>query len=291
MQYGSLFRINSREESYLSANIKVIFMDIDGTLRNSNRKLTKRTINAVKKIQSLGINVILCSGRSRNHTQNVSKQVGASRFIISSNGADVYDYEKHKSIYNTFIENQACIQMYNVATQNNLRFIMNVDDVRYVTDSQDQDEMDRILNSTMEEFLKNHNVAQCILLDKDFNKMKRLQDEIEGIDSICAINKSKSLIFDDEPIDHKRTYFDLVSTKTSKGNAIKKMCEYLGVSLDQAMAFGDSVNDVQMFEVVGWPVVMGNASDDIKKLGKVIADTNDNDGVAQILERLYENRA
>lgn len=280
----------NKKETYENNNlkkIKVVFIDIDGTLRNSKRELSTKTIETVKKIQSLGINVILCSGRNRNHTQNVSKCVGASEYIISSNGADVYDFKNNKEIYNSFIDKKSCKEIYKIANINNLRFIMNVDNGRYVTDEQDKKENDIILNEEIESFLERKNVAQCVLLDKDFYKIKRIQKEIESIENICAINKSKSLIFENEPIDKKRTYLDLVSNNTSKGNAVQQMCKYLNISLDEAMAFGDSVNDISMLQIVGLPIVMGNATEEIKKYGKIIADSNDNNGVAKALEMLY----
>ena len=78
---------------------KIIFTDIDGTLRNSKRELTKRTISAVKKVTKKGILVVLCSGRSQKYTANVSKECGASQYVITSNGANIYDYEKDKDLY------------------------------------------------------------------------------------------------------------------------------------------------------------------------------------------------
>ena len=76
--------------------IKAIFIDIDGTLRDSDRNLSSRTINAVKKVTDKGILVILCSGRPRRYTEQISKECFASKYIITSSGGNIYDYVENK---------------------------------------------------------------------------------------------------------------------------------------------------------------------------------------------------
>ena len=75
---------------------KAIFIDIDGTLRNSNKKITKNTINAIKNTVQKGILVVLCSGRPKKYTEEISREVGASSYIITSNGGVIYDYNKNE---------------------------------------------------------------------------------------------------------------------------------------------------------------------------------------------------
>ena len=75
---------------------KWVFSDIDGTLRNSERKITERTKESIKKLRNNNVGIILCSGRPRHEVEEVSKECGASRYIISSNGAEVYDYISKK---------------------------------------------------------------------------------------------------------------------------------------------------------------------------------------------------
>ena len=62
---------------------KVIFIDIDGTLRDNNKKISDRTIDAIENITKKGIFVILCSGRPRKYTENLSRQCKASKYIIT----------------------------------------------------------------------------------------------------------------------------------------------------------------------------------------------------------------
>lgn len=272
----------------LLKNAKIAFIDIDGTLRNSNRELENRTIESVKRVVEAGLIVVLTSGRSRTHTENVSKECGASQFVISSNGAEVYDYKRQIEIYLNDIPSKDLICIYKIAEKNNIRMIMNAQKYRFVTHEIDKGENEILLEEDITQFVTKNSIAQCILLDKDFYKMKKLENKIESINDVIAINKSKSLMYPDEPIDKRRTYYDLVKEGTSKGKAIITLANYLNIDISETIGIGDSQNDISMFETVKIPIVMGNANEELKRMGKIVTDTNDNFGVAQILDVIYE---
>ena len=91
---------------------KAIFVDIDGTLRDNNRQLSQKTIDTVKKVTDKGILVILCSGRPRKYTEEVSKMCCASKYIITSNGGNIYDYEENRVIYSYIMNKEAILKLY-----------------------------------------------------------------------------------------------------------------------------------------------------------------------------------
>lgn len=76
------------------------------------------------------------------------------------------------------------------------------------------------------------------------------------------------------------------SLKASKENAVAALCKEMNVPLENVMVFGDDFNDIGLFNLCGWPVAMGNAIDELKMRSKEITETNNNDGVAIILEKL-----
>ena len=77
-------------------NIKAIFIDIDGTLTNSKREVTTVTKEAIKRIINMGIKVVICSGRGNKYVQNKAKEANTSQYIITSNGAQIYDFNERK---------------------------------------------------------------------------------------------------------------------------------------------------------------------------------------------------
>lgn len=80
----------------------------------------------------------------------------------------------------------------------------------------------------------------------------------------------------------------ITSEKASKETAVTLLCESLSVPLEKVIVFGDDYNDIGLFRICGWPVAMGNAISYLKEISKEITDTNDNDGVAKVLERLVQ---
>ena len=112
---------------------KTIFIDIDGTLRNDEKKVTKESIEAVKLAVKNGYQIVLCSGRSREHCVNVSKECGASNYIINSNGAEGYDYQNQKVIYQDLFSNKDKLALWNFAQKYNLEVAFNCGKIRYIT--------------------------------------------------------------------------------------------------------------------------------------------------------------
>ena len=98
-------------------------------------------------------------------------------------------------------------------------------------------------------------------------------------------NESKRL--KDQSIKHSKNYYcDINSKNISKGKAVEEVCKYLNISKDEVMAIGDGENDVSMFKIAKYSVAMKNALEYVKKEAKVIADSDDEDGAAKVLEEL-----
>ena len=267
---------------------KVVFIDIDGTLRNDLGEISRRTKEAVRRAVESGIIVIICSGRPVRSTVEVSKKCFASEFIITSNGAYGYNYKENKCMFKNKMEKQACLKLYELAKKNNVNFIMNTEKGRFCTKKKNN-ETDYLLNEQIEEFLEKTDVMQCLLHDSSFEKIRDLKPYVEKIENVGIKNQSKSLTDPNKnPLSY--TYFDIADEKTSKGFGVKKMCEALNIDVKDAISIGDDYNDVSMFEQTGLSVVMGNANDEVKSKAKYKTLDNNKDGVAVFLEELIKNK-
>lgn len=266
---------------------KVVFIDIDGTLRNDLGEISRRTKEAVRRAVESGIIVIICSGRPVRSTVEVSEKCFASEFIITSNGAYGYNYKENKCMFKNKMEKQACLKLYELAKKNNVNFIMNTEKGRFCTKKKNN-ETDYLLNEQIEEFLEKTDVMQCLLHDSSFEKIRDLKPYVEKIENVGIKNQSKSLTDPNKkPLSY--TYFDIADEKTSKGFGVKKMCEALNIDVKDAISIGDDYNDVSMFEQTGLSVVMGNANDEVKSKAKYKTLDNNEDGVAVFLEKLIKN--
>ncbi|HCC04640.1 MAG TPA: hypothetical protein DEP51_07350 [Clostridiales bacterium] len=266
--------------------IKAIFIDIDGTLRDSDRNLSSRTINALKKVTDKGILVILCSGRPRKYTEQISRECFASKYIITSSGGMIYDYEENKVLYVNEMNKEALIKLYEIANPEDVRYIMNVGEGRVVNKVKHADQEIQ-LDEDIKDFVYNNPVIQCTIADSDFDKIKNLIPKINKVKNVEIKNRHKSLL-DDKFKDDKTVFCDIANINSNKGNAVKKLLEILNISKEDTIAIGDDNNDLSMFEQVGYRVAVDNAIDIVKEKADEITLSNDDDGVAVYLEKLLE---
>lgn len=268
--------------------IKAIFIDIDGTLRNSERELSIKTINTIKKVTENGILVILCSGRPRKYTEKISRECFASKYIITSSGGNIFDYEQNKVLYINKMDKEAIMKLYEIANPADVRFIMNVGEGRVVNKVKHPDQEIK-LGEDIRSFVYNNDVVQCTIADSDFDKIKNLIPKLEQVENVEIKNRHKSLL-DIKFKDDKTIFCDIANIDCNKGTAIKKLLEILNIKKEEAIAIGDDNNDLSMFEQVGYKVAVANAIDIVKEKADEITLSNDDDGVAVFLEKLLENR-
>lgn len=266
--------------------IKAIFIDIDGTLRDSNKNLSRNTIEMIRRVSQKGILVVLCSGRPRKYTEDLSRECFASKYIITSNGANIYDYEQDKILYVNKMNKEAVIELYKIANPEGVRFIMNAGESRVVNKLKYPDQEQK-LEGSIEDFVHNNDVVQCTIADSDFDKIKNLIPKIEKVENVEIKNRHKSLL--DIRFKKAETVFcDVANINSNKGIGVKKLLEILGIKKEETIAIGDDNNDLSMFEQVGYKVAMGNAIDSVKEKADEITLSNDEEGVAVYLQKLLE---
>ena len=263
---------------------QAIFVDIDGTLRDNQRNLSQKTIDTVKKVTDNGTLVILCCGRPRKYTEEVSRQCFASQYIITSNGGNIYDYQKNKNLYVNIMNKEAIIKLYELANQVNARFIMNVGEGRVVSEVRHPDQEIQ-LEENIKDFVYQNDVVQCTIADYDFDKIKNLIPEIEKVEHVEIKNRHKSLINPNYPKNNS-IYCDIANMESNKGNGVEKLCQILNLDLKNVIAIGDDFNDISMFEKVGYSVAVDNAHENVKKRVNEITLSNEDNGVAVFLDKM-----
>lgn len=267
--------------------IKAIFIDIDGTLLNSKREITTNTKVAIEKCIKKGIKVILASGRSRAITLEYQQLAGASPYIISSNGADVYDIEKDIEICSTPVDKETVNKIFNFSQQNSYKININYNFELVMNKMFYPDEKDNV--KTEEEIyniINKEKIVQCVVANKDIEKMIKFKQYLkESLFGVKIENESKKLKdMNLKPSNHY--YCDITSLGAAKGSAIKKLCKYLDIEKSEIIVIGDGENDVSMFELTDNSVAMGNATVEVKEKANYITSSNDEDGVAKVLEKV-----
>ena len=137
-------------------------------------------------------------------------------------------------------------------------------------------------------FVYKNDVVQCTIADSDFDKIKNLIPKIEEVENVEIKNRHKSLL-DAKFKDDKTIFCNIANIDSNKGNAVKKLLEILNIKKEETIAIGDDINDLSMFEQVGYKVAVSNAIDIVKEKTDEITLSNDEDGVAVFLNKLLED--
>lgn len=261
-------------------NKKIIFIDSDGTLRDSNGEISERVKKAIQENRKKGNKIIISTSRPRYQILKVMEEVLADDIVISSNGSEIYDSKNKKIIFNSFIEYDELIKLVEYAYLKDIRLILTMDDYDYVTKDIRNSNQKLLNKNDYKNELINCNVKQCMFIDKNSNEIFKLKDILSKNDKLNIVDESN------EKSKCCEKWFSIVNSNCSKGNAIKILIKYLNVPIENTIAIGNDKNDISMFEVAGLSVAVANASEDIKNKVDYITLSNDEDGVALFLESL-----
>ena len=264
-------------------NIKIIFIDIDGTLTNSKRCLEEVNKDAILKITNKDIYVVLCSGRTNQYVCDLSKQANASCYAISCNGALVYDYQRDKDIFNSNLNLQEVTTLWNYCLENHLGFIINTKEMRYGNHYLHNVKENGIKPIHSINEINNIDIYQIVITSSDEPKMNELKTMVNEIPSLFMANISTRFV------DNLTVYFfDIVNVDINKGQAIKHLLNYLNIKKEESVCIGDHINDYQMFNEVGFKVAMKNANKELIKQADYVTLSNDENGVAHFLNNFIE---
>ncbi len=267
--------------------IKAVFIDIDDTLLTSNREITKETKDAIEKCIKKGIKIILASGRSRKEAIDYQKEFKTSPYIISSNGASCYDITENKEIYNESINKNIVLDLLKYSNENNYKIKLNYKDRLVLNQSFYPDEKDKELpKEELEKIAQKEEVVQCVVSNRELEKMQEFKKYLEENFTEIKIENESKRLKNPELKPSKNYYCDITSKKVSKGNAVKNICEYLKIDTNDIITIGDGENDISMFEVTPNSVAMENAVPQAKQKSKYQTLSNDENGVAIVLEKI-----
>ena len=264
------------------SNIKIIFVDIDGTLVTSDKIVTENTKKAIARAVEKGIYIVLISGRDSFHTILKSKEAYASNIIIACNGAEIYDYHNDKLIFIDKIPSEKVKTILDFCDNNGIELLAKSINGRFVNKFVSEKEEEKVLGKNLEtvEGYNNINFTQLVMISNNQEVIKKSVDLISEL-GLVITNYSSSFL-EQKPVNRYR--LDINNSNINKQTAVTKLLEYLNINKEDSMCFGDFVNDIGMFEAVGFKVAMGNACDELKEKADFVTKTNNEDGIAYVLD-------
>ncbi len=260
-------------------NIKIIFIDLDGTLLNNNGQFTQFTRDIIKKTADNDIYVVICSGRSNSDMIKKSQDICASPIVISSNGSMIFDYKKNKKIYESSISSDIINELWNYSISNNINITFNGTYKRFKSI---YSKKDGVIITNIKQI--DENITQ-IVADSYLNSSIQQLKDIALSHNEIEVKNFGHQIFNNTEINEQGYELDIVNKNNNKGIAINRLLEYLHLNKENAICFGDQMNDSPMFESCKISVAMENGAQELKRIATYITSTNDDDGVAKFIEK------
>ena len=264
---------------------KILYIDCDGTLKNDKGEIDIRTKNAISKFIGLGNDVVLCTGRPRYYASKIAKQINCNGYLITSNGAEVYDNINKNVLKIKPITTEDFMKIYTYTQSNNIRIVAVSENKEFVTKSVRNDSQYLLPNNNREvkKLIQKNAIKQIKIIGSSKEKIQSAKNKLLRMsDTITVVNESDR---------KEEIWVTLGNAKTSKGSAMKFLTNYLNVNQKDTIAIGNDYNDISMFEVAGTSVAMENAEKSIKQKVDEITLSNNENGVAIYLEKIIKNNA
>lgn len=263
--------------------MKPIFIDVDGTLRNSQQEITTATKDALLLAVQKNYEPILCTGRPREYALELCIQL-QSHYLIYNSGAGIYDCQTQTVLYEDTIEPKSIIDLYELIQNKDVNFILAYDGSNHHYSLGTLAQYETLTLNMLRTILDAHKIQQIVINSANFELMYSLRQKINQIPCIKTSNQSKCLVDSNRPHTASEFYCDIVGNNTSKGNSIQKFCSLLDIKPQDCIAIGDDENDISMFQVCGFSVAMKNALPEVKASADYITLDNNHDGVASFIK-------
>ena len=268
--------------------IKLIAIDMDGTLLNSKKQLLEETKQQFKDFQNKGTEtlLVLCTGRPESGIRPYLKDLGyleENHYIISQNGANIYESQTGKRVMDEFVDSAAIQKWIELGKKHGIS-VMGAGVDYYYSFDEDPTEWMEFDVKLVSGKLKRIPTKES--LNTDFYKILLMGDEEQ-------LNEFETFIpqewRDEFYVVRSQKYLVEVLTKgVNKAFGLEKLAQKLNIQPSEIVAIGDAANDIEMLEYAGLAIAMGNASEEVKAIADIVTDTNENNGVIKAIDNLIQ---
>ena len=277
--------------------IRLIAIDIDGTLLNSKVELAQENRDALRRAHQAGIEIILGTGRRHDFALPIAQSVGFDLWMMSSNGA-ITRSTQGETFHRDLLPKQTAIRLAQAMGKYRNYMVLTFDRTgKGAIICENHDRLYEVIQRWMEKnspFIEYVSPIEDALIEDPIQAMfcgpidlmDRAQEELAA----CGFSHDFTAL---------RTQYDyrdlcivdLLNAGCSKGHALQRWANHRGIDRNEVMAIGDNYNDVDMLTFAGHPVIMGNASEELKRSGWTVTLHHDEHGVAATIDQVLESNA
>jgi len=272
--------------------IRLLAVDIDGTLMNSEFHIAQRDIDALRRTHESGIEVILVTGRRHAFALPTAHQLGFDLWLISSNGA-VTRSSQGESFHRDLLPVETCRELCRTMRDFRGHMVVTFDkESKGALVLEHMDQLTQIIQRWLEknlEYIDFMIPLEDALVSDPVQAMfcgplARMSDALARLEG-SAVEDQVTILRTEYPL-RDLTIVDVLNRGCSKGHAVERCARHRGILPEQVMAIGDNYNDVEMLAFAGHPFIMGNASEDLKSRGWPVTLSSDECGVAAAIEQI-----
>lgn len=287
---------------------KLVAIDLDGTMLNQYGIITEKTKKAISKAQEKGVEVMIASGRAITSVKRFSKEINSNKYFISGNGAITYDIKNNKILYENILSKTKALKIikiceensiyYNVYTENGIiAKNLSYNTLYYYKDNLTKPDENRthinIVENVYDYFeQREEKILKIMICDEHktvFNSIVRKLKELSEIEVLEVSHMSRKIIKQGtDEIALEYFYTEVSAKDVDKWNALEEIIVLMNISKEEVVTIGDNANDLKMITNAGLGVAMGESAPYVKQSADIIAPTNDEDGVAIILNKIFD---
>lgn len=285
---------NAQPLGFPMLSFRLLAIDIDGTLLNSKFAISDADLKALQTAHEAGAEILLCTGRRHSFAMPIARLLGFDLWICSSNGAvtrSTRGEDFHRQLLPAAIAGELCRHMVEFRGSTVLTFdqegkgSLAVEGLAELSESvarwveHNRQEIEQVVPLEGALWRDPLQAMFCGTVERMAAAERRLKT-FPRRDELTLLKTQ----YDDRDL----CLWDVLGAHTSKGHAMERWAESRGIRREQIMAIGDNHNDIEMLERAGIPVIMGNAAAELKQFGWIETASNDENGIAQALERVAQ---
>jgi len=283
-----------------AACLRLIAIDIDGTLLSPEFKISETDLATLRRVHAQGIEIILVTGRRHTFALPIAQQLGFDLWLISSNGA-VTRSLAGETFHRDLLPEATCRELVRVMQEFRGQTVLTFDGNDLHGDATGTIVLERLdqLEGSIQRWLeKNMQYIKFVVPIEDALTCDPVQAMFCGpvahMQRVLQVLGSCGL-----PITVLRTEYpgrdlsivDVLNAGCSKGHALERWANYRRITREQVMAVGDNYNDIEMLAFAGHPFIMGNASEELRARGWTLTRSNAESGVAAAIEHALYGKA
>lgn len=264
-------------------SIRLIALDMDGTLLTSEKTLSEENKRALEKCIEKGIYIVPATGRTTVGIPDFVKNIPGVRYGITTNGAVLADMETGETLDERLLSPEQVIRILELLDRHNAMYDPYIKG-RGISEERFYDHMEKYgLYGPMKELVKQTrdvvpNIIEYVKerqlpaekVNSFFGDLEEREIVKKELEQLPGIIVTAALAFN----------LEINSEDATKGKGLLRLAEYLGIKQEETMAFGDGGNDISMLQAAGIGVAMGNASESVKESADYVTSGNDESGVA-----------